>query len=426
MTKIDEKRKQCNLTNSEETIDIVKEYCLPPKNSLPPEKVAPHSNIPVWWQCKAGHFFKKIAAGANARELWFKRMSQMPQSKQEKKITNYTEEEKASSGQLHQKIKRKNKGEVKMERNLFSEIFKNSKPIIGMIHLFFHERYKLNDSILEGMIAHALEDLEKLQPHVDGVIVENYGWGYQDSNCATEAAVVAMISVTQKVVAAAKIPVGVNILPNDYDKAFIVCRQTGAVFIQMDHVTGKFHGCESVDPERFMKIRSKYQNVAVLGGIHPKYYHLLDPTTSIIKSARTAIMLTDAIVVTGEHTGGETNIRDILAVKRVIGGHPVIVGSGLDANNAAMQISVADGAIVGSAFKKRGVIIGEPIDEEMVKELMIEVEKVRAEMKAKKCVAQDCPNCKIPMVYHEAGEEGAKNPFLKCEKCGASVTIGPK
>ena len=59
MTTNEEKRRQCNLTNSEETAEIVKEYCLPPKNLYPPERVAIRSNIPVWWECEAGHFFRK-------------------------------------------------------------------------------------------------------------------------------------------------------------------------------------------------------------------------------------------------------------------------------------------------------------------------------------------------------------------------------
>ena len=264
-----------------------------------------------------------------------------------------------------------------MVRNLFGEIFRNPKPIIGMIHVFFHECYKKNNSILEGIIVQALEDLEKLQPYVDGVIVENYGWGYKDQNLATTTTCIAMISVTQQVVARANIPVGLNLLPNDYDMAFIVAKQTGACFIQMDHVTGDFMGCKSVDPEEFQRVRSKYQTVAVLGGIHPKYYQLKDPKTPIAESARQAMILADAIVVTGESTGGETNIRDMLAVKRAVGEHPVIIGSGLNAYNAPQQLGIADGAIVGSAFKKRGVVIGEPIDEELVRGFSCVIEKIR-------------------------------------------------
>lgn len=45
--------------------------------------------------------------------------------------------------------------------------------------------------------------------------------------------------------------------------------------------------------------------------------------------------------------------------------------------NVAAQLSIADGAIVGSAFKRRGVVPGEPIDVEMVKVLMDEVWKLR-------------------------------------------------
>lgn len=256
-----------------------------------------------------------------------------------------------------------------MNEMLFKKIFTKKKPIIAMIHVFEDEESR--------QIAQALEDLLKLQPHVDGVIVENYGWGYLDSNTATEETAKTLFKITEAVIKKAKIPVGINVLPNDYEKAFRIAGLTGASFVQLDHVTGEFVGCRPVNPKDLLTVRRRYPKIALLGGIHPKYYELVNQCTSISESALNAMTLTDAVVVTGEYTGGATRLEDLRIVKQMIGEHPLIVGSGLSAKNAESQLYTADGAIVGTAFKRRGVRKGEPVDVKMVKELMNEIEKLR-------------------------------------------------
>lgn len=256
-----------------------------------------------------------------------------------------------------------------MNKMLFKKIFKKVNPIIAMIHVFEGEESR--------QIAQALEDLEKLQPYVDGVIVENYGWGYLDANTATEETARILFKITEAVMKKAKIPVGINVLPNDYEKAFRIAGLTGASFVQLDHVTGEFVGCRPVNPRDLLAVRRRYPKIALFGGIHPKYYVLINPCISISESALNAMTLTDAVVVTGEYTGGATKLEDLRIVKQMIGEHPLIIGSGLSAENAESQLYIANGAIVGTAFKKRGVREGEPVDMTMVKELMDEVEKTR-------------------------------------------------
>lgn len=252
---------------------------------------------------------------------------------------------------------------------LFESIFSRRKPIIiAMLHVF--------DGCLREQTEKALEDLDKLNPFVDGAIVENYGWGYFNSNLATDEVKKILLEITKKVVENTRVPVGVNILPNDYEKAFYVASLAGGKFIQLDHVTGEFVGHQSVDPDHFLKMRSFYSGIAVLGGIHPKYYTLKNPLTPIGESALTAKPLTDAVVVTGSRTGGETSLKDIRQVKETVGAHPVLVGSGLNVINAQTQLTLADGAIVGTALKKNG-FLGESVDDEQVRKLIAKVEGLR-------------------------------------------------
>lgn len=256
-----------------------------------------------------------------------------------------------------------------MKNKLFKSIFTVKKPIIGMIHVFGVKK--------DEQIRQALDDLQKMQDFVDGVIIENYGWGFMDFNLAFDFCFRITKEIAEIVVKNSKIPVGINILPNDYRKSFRVADEVGCKFIQMDHIVGKFHNCEPVNSGEFLEARNIFPNIAVLGGIHPKYYRLIDEKKEIGDSADEAKKLADAIVVTGRWTGGEADIQDLKTVKLVIDDTPLIVGSGINVKNVAVQLKIADGAIVGTALKRNGVVKGEPVDVDMVKNLMEEVKRLR-------------------------------------------------
>lgn len=256
-----------------------------------------------------------------------------------------------------------------MATSLFWSLFSKPKPIIAMLHVFEGE--------LQKQIGQALEDLSRLQPLVDGAIVENYDCGYLDANLATAGMMGTLTAITHAVMGEAIIPIGLNVLPNDFEMAFHICQGTGAKFVQLDHVTGKFVGCRSVDPQRLLRVHSRYPDVALLGGVHPKYYELVDPACSLAECAQKAVVLADAVVVTGQITGDSAALDDLRVVREALGEHPLIVGSGLAPANARVQLAIADGAIVGTAFKRGGVQSGESIDVELVEKLMDEVAKLR-------------------------------------------------
>lgn len=251
----------------------------------------------------------------------------------------------------------------------FRDVFPRSKCIIAMLHVFAGPR--------EQQIAQAQGDLEVIAGLVDGAIVENYGWGYEDHNLASSQTAQDLLQVIVTIRGQASIPIGLNLLPNDYDQAITIAYTIGAPFIQLDHVTGEFVSYESVEPRRFLETREDYSGALVLGGIHPKYYVLRDPTVDIRDSARQAMALADAIVVTGNATGDPASLSDLRAVREVIGDFPLIIGSGLTPENAAEQLAIADGAIVGTALKRRGVVPGEPIGRSLVEALMAVVKTLR-------------------------------------------------
>ena len=257
-----------------------------------------------------------------------------------------------------------------MTKSLFLEIFPVKKPIIGMIHVFEGE--------LDRQIDQALEDAERLeQGGVNGLLIENYGFGYADPNLATSDVLDRLITIMKKVKKYSRVPIGANVLPNDYWAAFHATHLSGGSFIQMDHITGNFDSCRSVHPKDCLKIKREYGEIAVFGGVHPKYYQLVNPACSLAECAKKAMLLADGVVVTGKSTGDAVSIDDLRTVFKAIGSHPIIIGSGLNSKNAREQLSHADGAIVGTAFKKGGVHRGVPVDVGLISQLMDEVERLR-------------------------------------------------
>jgi predicted TIM-barrel enzyme len=84
----------------------------------------------------------------------------------------------------------------------------------------------------------------------------------------------------------------------------------------------------------------------------------------------------DAIIVTGLATGNAPAIEAAQRVKKVSGNTPVLLGSGITPENSESLLSVADGAIVGSYFKKDNIYSNQ-IDSNRVKQMMDVVRRLR-------------------------------------------------
>jgi predicted TIM-barrel enzyme len=85
--------------------------------------------------------------------------------------------------------------------------------------------------------------------------------------------------------------------------------------------------------------------------------------------------LADAVIITGSGTGHSASLEDIRQVKKSI--HiPVLVGSGVTPQNLTEMLSAADGAIVGSFFKRDGELAN-PVDADRVRQIVETARKVR-------------------------------------------------
>lgn len=241
-----------------------------------------------------------------------------------------------------------------MLNDKFNKIF-GKVPIIGMIHLTG-----------EDPVKRALEEIAIFEEEgVDGAIVENYHGSMDDVERTLEATSELDTSVV----------IGVNVLPNEFGGAFVLAERYGADFIQLDYVAGRYT-CGEFDADLYESFKIEYPDIVVFGGVWPKYYQPVEGSSLEVDLGR-GRERAEAIVVTGEGTGQQTPFYKIRKFREIIGNHPLIVGAGIDHKNAYGQLSISDGAIVGSALKVDSKTIN-PIERGRVRDLMNVVKKVRA------------------------------------------------
>ena len=86
--------------------------------------------------------------------------------------------------------------------------------------------------------------------------------------------------------------------------------------------------------------------------------------------------LLDGIGVSGITAGAETDSSLLAEVKKAIPNTPVFANTGVRVDNVKAQLSIADGAIVGTHFKKHGVTWN-AVGVRRVKEFMAAVRALR-------------------------------------------------
>jgi len=245
-----------------------------------------------------------------------------------------------------------------MEKGL-EELFRVSKPIIGMIHLKGDMPNEIIDRALREVKLFAWEG-------INGALVEDYFCEDLD----VMHTILARINENGP----KNFQVGVNVL-QDPLYSFEMAGEYNLGFVQLDYVSGRYMGRRSLDVEAYNNARSEHSNVTVLGGVWPKYCIEVEGS-DLSRDLEDAMGRAEAIVVTGEGTGEETPLERIGQFRKLIGDFPLVVGAGLTPYNAYEQLSIADGAIVGSSLKKEGKAPNE-VDFSNIRKLMDVVRNVR-------------------------------------------------
>jgi membrane complex biogenesis BtpA family protein len=248
------------------------------------------------------------------------------------------------------------------------------KFVIGMVHCLPLPGTAGYGGDVEKIYRQAVQDAKTLEESgIDAVMVENMGDGPFAVNLDTVQRV-ALVVATQKVQDVVKIPVGVDAAFCDYQTSLSIALVTGSQFVRIPVFvdTVEFYGGIITPCARECILYRKAlgcEKIMILADIQVKHTNMLLSHVTIEQSAKNAADCgADAVIVTGSAIGTETPMEMIKRVKKAIG-LPIIVGSGVNVKNINEQLSVADGAIIGSSMKEGG-IISNPISGSMVKEVL--------------------------------------------------------
>jgi membrane complex biogenesis BtpA family protein len=256
-----------------------------------------------------------------------------------------------------------------------------SKLLIGMVHLPALPGAPRSEQRLEAIEARALEEARALHGSgFDGCIVENYGdipFHKDTVEPITVAAMTRIVGVVCRALPGWR--VGVNVLRNDARAALAIAAATGARFVRVNvHVgaTATDQGViEGRAAETLRLRRDLGAAVEIWADVHVKHGRSLAHATTA-REAEDAVHrgLADAVIVSGAGTGEATDLDDVRAAAELRLGVPVLVGSGVTAENCAALLRLADGAIVGTALKRSAVTTA-PLDAERLRRF---VEAARA------------------------------------------------
>ena len=235
--------------------------------------------------------------------------------------------------------------------------FNVKKPFIGVIHC----KGDTKDQVMDL----AKREIETyVENGINGILVETY--------FGTYTSVEKDLGYLQD--AKLPVPYGINCLNVDV-MGFELANQFDCDFIQMDSVVGHVKPRDEVTIGAFFDLYRPKCNAALMGGVRFKYQPVLSDK-SLAEDMETATHRCDAICVTGEGTGIETDLEKIKEFRGLLGDFPLFVCAGVTPDNVMAQLPYVDGAVVGSYFKDNHKDTGDVYGPH-VREIMSLVEEYR-------------------------------------------------
>jgi membrane complex biogenesis BtpA family protein len=235
-----------------------------------------------------------------------------------------------------------------------------------------------NTLAFEPIVDWVLRDAEALAAAgIDGWILENFGdvpFYPRRVPPHTVAFLTTIACELKRRLATFALPLGINVLRNDAQSAIAIASAVGAEFVRVNVHTG----ARVTDQGLIEGLAHDTLRYRKLLGSHVKIFADVDVKHSAPLAVRNleeeveesvARGCADAIIVTGSATGKETTIDDLRTARRAAGQVPVFAGSGVGIDNVRSVLDVADGLIVGTAFKKDG-LTGNPVEPERVSAFM--------------------------------------------------------
>lgn len=262
------------------------------------------------------------------------------------------------------------------------DLFGTDKWIIAMCHLNALPGDPGYDSSggLEKVVDLARKDLIALQEGgVDAVMFSNeFSLPYLTS--VETITVASMARVIGELRSEIEIPFGVNVLW-DPIASLDLAVSVGGSFIR-EIFTGVYASDFGLwDTNAGESIRHQYR----LGGKDIKLFFNIVPESASYLADRDIVEVAkstefnnhpDAICVSGLTAGTQTDVSTLRKVKEAIPDTVLVANTGVRIENAEEQLSIADGAVVGTAFKKGGIFENH-VDRDRVRAFMDKIKTIR-------------------------------------------------
>lgn len=257
------------------------------------------------------------------------------------------------------------------------------KALIGMVHVGALPGTPRASQSVDELIQSAVQEARDLAGGgCDAILVENmHDVPYLKRRVGPEV-VATMTAVCLSIREAADLPCGVQVLAGANEAALAVALAAGLDFVRVEgfvfgHVADEGWMDACAGPLLRHRKQIGADHIAVWADVKKKHAaHAMTADVSLAETVKAAeFFAADAVIVTGEATGRETSTAD-LSSTRAATKLPVIVGSGVTAENAAAMLQHADAVIVGSALKRDGHWTG-PVDLERVKSVSAAVRVAR-------------------------------------------------
>ena len=270
-----------------------------------------------------------------------------------------------------------------MDMTQYAELFPVPRPLIGMVHLAPLPGTPRWGGNIDDVIKRAMDDARILaEEGIDGIIVENFGdtpYAAGSAHPATVAAmtigVLAVHGVVREVDVESRIRVGINVLRADVISALSIASATGASFVRTNVLTGALvtdQGIiEGTAHEALRERRLLGSGTPIFADVMSKHAYPVGVGVVMELEARSTAYrgLADTLIVTGDETGAATSADDLRRARTAVPDRPILIGSGLDIDNAGELLPLSDGAILGTALKVDGVTEGR-VDRERVREMV--------------------------------------------------------
>jgi membrane complex biogenesis BtpA family protein len=262
------------------------------------------------------------------------------------------------------------------------EVIGTRKPIIAMCHLnaLPGDPYYDARSGMQDVIAWARKDLNSLQNGgVDAVMFSNeFSLPYLTKVETVTTA--AMARIIGELMPEIRIPFGVNVLW-DPSASLDLAVSVGAKFVReiFSGVYASDFGLWDTNCGAVIRHQRQIsaQDVKLLFNIVPEAAKYVG-NRDIVEIARSTVFnhRPDALCVSGLTAGAETDAQTLKLVKEAVPQTIIFANTGVRPDNVAEQLSIADGAVVGTTFKKDSVFENH-VDQERVKTFMDKVKSIR-------------------------------------------------